>query len=399
MTYQWSWLANLLYFCFFPLFFFYHLFIALGLMPPILGGGIAVFGIAGFVFAVLSVFTWLPQTLKGDKLTALLWYAFLMLCLGYSVYFLVAGGEAYRNTAATQSLQAFVLILAMFFVGYFTDFSKPFFSIFLIFALLSMFVFLIIYSLFSGNIMFYAREFFHADDGVATYQGFARSALLTLLPLIAMSRSTGYQVLIIIVGTYVLFVLGARSEFFSYLLWLCCFCLLFMARSRGFLIAGLAGTVVVLLGLGSVWDTLTASRQLEVTNLSESTSWVARQELFLSTLSIVDSAPVFGDFGAHIREGGHAGAYSHNALSAWVNYGGVGFVLYLLSIVSAFLISTLAVLRSDRSPEQADRRVAFSMMFIVLLLVIVSKPVFWPLTGLAMGLYFKSIKPVGIASG
>lgn len=391
MTHQWSWLANLLYFCSFPFFFFYHLFIALGLIPPILGGGIAVFGIAGFIFAVLSVLIWLPQTLKGDKLTALFWYAFLMLCLGYSLYFLIAGGEEYRHMAAMQSLQAFVLILAMFFVGYFSDFSKPFFSNLLLCALLSMFVFLVIYSLFSGNMMFYAREFFHADEGVATYQGFARSALLTLLPLIAMSRSKVFQTLIILLGTYVLFVLGARSEFFSYLLWLCCFCLLFMARSRGALIAGLAGSIVLLLGLSAVWDTLTASRQLEVTNLSESTSWVARQQLFLSTLSIVDNAPALGDFGAHIREGGHAGAYSHNALSAWVNYGGFGFVFYLLSIVSAFLISTLAALRSDQNPEWGDRRIAFSMMFIVLLLIVVSKPVFWPLTGLAMGLYFKSV--------
>jgi len=278
----------------------------------------------------------------------------------------------------------------MFFVGFFMDIESRILMSTLRFSLFLMFIFLVVYAFLSGGVMFYAREFFESENSVATYQGFARSALLTILPLLAVAHTAKLKLLIGLVGVYVLFVLGARSEFFSFLIWLIGFAASFILRSRWGMIFGLVALISVLFGVWSLSDLSSTSRQLEVTNLSESTSWVARQQLFNSTISVVDSSPLLGDFGAHIRVGGDAGSYSHNALSAWVNYGVVGFIFYILSIFSAFCITAYHLVFRNNTCLKRDQTFSFSVLFFVLLLILISKPVFWPITGLAMGLYFKS---------
>jgi len=60
-----------------------------------LGGGFAIYGIIGCFLGIMSIPLWLSHLATTEKFTSFLWLSFLVLCVGYSSYYLFAGGEKY----------------------------------------------------------------------------------------------------------------------------------------------------------------------------------------------------------------------------------------------------------------------------------------------------------------
>ena len=143
------------------------------------------------------------------------------------------------------------------------------------------------------------------------------------------------------------------------------------------------------------------SRQFEVLDISSSKSWKGRLALQNKALEQIAENPLLGKFAGHVLtedtgrfEKGHAGRYAHNALSAWVSYGLAGFLLYVsLTLYGCLVCARHVILKRQDEPIWIF---AFSLNFVCLLLIIVSKPVYWPLTALGWGVLAQAlVDPAG----
>ena len=138
------------------------------------------------------------------------------------------------------------------------------------------------------------------------------------------------------------------------------------------------------------------SRQFEVLDFSSSKSWKGRLALQEMALGQIMENPLLGKFGGHVLteatgkfQKGHAGRYAHNALSAWVSYGLAGFLLYLaLTLYGCLVTARHVILKRVDEPLWTF---AFTLNLVCLLLVIVSKPVFWPLPALGWGVLAQAL--------
>ena len=138
------------------------------------------------------------------------------------------------------------------------------------------------------------------------------------------------------------------------------------------------------------------SRQFEVIDVASSKSWKGRLALQKKAVGQIAQNPLLGEFGGHVLTEdsgkfakGHAGRYAHNALSAWVSYGLAGFLIYVLLIMAGFVVSARRVILKQQDVPLWN--FAFMLNFVCLLLVIVSKPVFWPLPALGWGVLAQAL--------
>ncbi|MGN6309944.1 MAG: O-antigen ligase family protein [Xanthobacteraceae bacterium] len=220
---------------------------------------------------------------------------------------------------------------------------------------------------------------YFSNLNTASYQGFSRSITLTALLALSFIGTVYFRVLVILPCACIVFLAAARAELFGFI-----FCvvvleaLLSLRRSTNLLfLVLLGGCASAILFLS--FDMLLASRQLEIFDLGNSTSWNARQELSGIAWEQIVQNPLSGLFGGDRLTG--AGEYAHNALSAWVTYGYFGFVLYYGLALVAFGKSIIRLFNHDVPMA----RFALYLNTFSLLLITFSAPVFWSVIGLGWG--------------
>lgn len=167
---------------------------------------------------------------------------------------------------------------------------------------------------------------------ISSYQGFARSALVTSA--LIMVRLRGWKVLCFGFGAAtLLFLLGARTEFVGIVLII----LVSFIAGRGHWLVKvgvLAVATFMTIGLINHFIPLIdQSRINNLLNLGQDASWQTRQLLGSYAEVTIKSHWLFGAFGSEVQHGG-VGSYAHNALSAWVSFGLVGFLLFVALNVS-----------------------------------------------------------------
>ena len=107
--------------------------------------------------------------------------------------------------------------------------------------------------------------------------------------------------------------------------------------------------------------------------------------MFNQAMETIKESPVLGDFAGQVRRHDSTGAYAHNALSAWRQFGVVGFVLYLsLSFISLAL--SIRLVRQRQNQEADLPRIAATLSLFTLILMLGAKSVFWVFPALAWGL-------------
>jgi len=217
-------------------------------------------------------------------------------------------------------------------------------------------------------------------DSLATYQGFARSYLMTFMPIIAHTRSRPLRLVLYAVGAATLFVNTARSEFAA-LLFAIPIIEFYFSRNK-LLFLGVA----VMLGaaVGSHLDDIVASlpdnRILELLDLSQSTSANKRHHLTVYARNTIAAHPLMGDYASY-----PPGFYSHNVLSAWVDLGLFGFVYLLaITIVPAIPMFIKEYLAGRRRAEFIH---GFALACVTVLLLISSHYFTDMLIGATLGAY------------
>lgn len=369
--------------CLFPAFFFYHTAIAFNVIPPVLAGFFGpvaiICGAPLILMQLLALIRHRANLITMDYIfLATIFYMITWATLNFmfgtgfqrdvpffiyslaAVYYWLVLHVAFRNIRLNGKY--FVWVLVFFLVGM------------LLIALLN-----------EKGQFFYAAQ--NADDAgddvaVATYQGFARSALVVAVLLLSMSNNIKAAA-ITFATMILLFVLGARSEFAGFVV----VSMVIMLAREGWLKMTLFWTPLLVVGVVIVVfseNVLSSnSRILQLMNISQSTSYMGREAFAEHAINTISNNFLFGDYGSHLAFGG-IGSYSHNALSAWVSYGVTGFLLFVFLLLYALFKSCYILLRfRDSKNPLLVAALGFSVYGIVL--AIAAKPVYDPIYAVAWG--------------
>ena len=442
--------AGISFFLLFPGFLFYHQFLAMGLIPPFAKGlfGYVSLGTAMILFALLPWNTdWLKNIIVNRY--AQWTVVFVVFTSVWTLIHYLAIDHDYITKASLQSLETVILWSCLFLIGSMLPLeSKSLrWSYSISFTIILFFLLYIFVSIDTGG--YYAKRSYGKSADVSTYQGFARSALVILLFMMAIFNSFRSRTLFMLGGVFILYMLISRSDFYAFLALSLVLCVLSgIKQPKYFLLLAVIFLEVAVLAAPDIMprigvflenrftervveepttfspgsettldpldettksaeeivpDTGQAklqsspdkaadlphlSRQFEVFDLSSSKSWRGRQSLQKIAIEQISENPLVGKFGGHVLADS-TGSYAHNALSAWVNYGLPGFLIYVSLTLVGLLISARYVFLKQQ--DAALWTFAFIVNFVCLLLIFTSKSVFWPMPALGWGLVAKAL--------
>ena len=426
--------AAISFFLLFPGYLFYHQSVAMGLIPPFAAG---LFGYVslGALLALLALLPWNTGWLK--KITGnryVLWVlAFLFYTTAWTLaHYLILDGD-HISIAGVQSLETVIFWSSLFLIGLLLPIESRSLRWSLCISFAVILVCLLYFYVNTDANMYNARRLYGNTTDVSTYQGFARSVLFTLLVLLAVFNSLRARAVLMLSGVFVLFMLISRSDFYAFLALSAVLCIIYgIKQPKYFLLLLVVCLEVLLLAApdikprievfletrtteqaGSARDNSSPalqttpapgaaalpprlSRQFEVLDIFSSKSWKGRLALQDKALEQIAENPLLGKFGGHVLTEntgkfakGHAGRYAHNALSTWVSYGLAGFLLYLaLTLYGCGVSARHVILKRVDEPLWMF---AFTLNFVCLMLIIVSKPVFWPLPALGWGVLAQAL--------
>jgi hypothetical protein len=314
---------NLAFLLLFPGFFFYHFLLGTGKIRAFLGG---YFAPVSLVFALPLVFLYIRQIKRDPKrlLQSELYFGVFL-----AFFFIVVAVNAANG--ANQAIVTGHVLMIMYMVNTLItfkliDFAQPEFRYPAMLCLLGMSAIIIVYSVggvFRMDVLGLAED----PASLSTYQGFARSYLVTFLCVIAFTRSLPLRALLYVTGAVSLFLNTARSEFVALLFAIPIIEFYFARRKLLFIVVLASLAALVSMNFDLLLDQVPNTRILELLDLSHSTSAIARHRLTNLAMQTISSYPILGDYASYAP-----GYYSHNILSAWVDLGIFGFV-YLLAIL------------------------------------------------------------------
>ena len=370
----------------YPGFFFYHTAVSFGAMPPILGG---FYGISAVLLTIPALFFYWKVLSKKMSVLTDLDIAFLGLCLYMALWSLIHSlwGQDYQRDPVLLS-QSFSIVMLWipnyllfrgFTLGSFKSMQLA------VFSALGMFALAVAFSQQGYFNPRMSAEELGVDAFTSTYQGFARSAVLSMFILVAYAKGL-WAVGAYLVGIVFLFLLGARSEFVGFLIVGFCGLSIALGWKRFLLVAGplVLLTVVVLSDLRAEY--FDGSRIARSMQFVEDTSWASRTVLTEIAWNEIIESPLLGNYGGYSVYGG-AGMYAHNILSVWHGFGLVGFVGFAYLIVRSLTLSMRHVIGICRRGHlEGQSLLAFLLVVFVTVLVVFAKDLSYPLVAAAWGM-------------
>jgi hypothetical protein len=369
-------LLNSAFFLLFPGFFYYHTLLGTGTTGAFLGG----------YFSPVSLVYMLPlavvyyKRLRRDPCRLSLIDMHYGLFNAYFVAVIVVNAAA----GASPAIVAHHLAGILFMVNTFILFSLIDFNHrqFLLMGLASLAAMSAIVFTFSVNGVFFLGALGIAKDAdsLATYQGFSRSYLMTILPVLAHTRSLPLRLILYASGAATLFVNTARSEFAALLFAIPIVEFYFSRHKLIFLGLAVVSTLLISAHMDEIIAALPDNRILELLDLSQSTSANKRHHLTVYAEHTIAAHPLLGDYASYTL-----GYYSHNVLSAWVDLGLFGFV-YLLALTALPAVPMFfkEYFAGRRRPEFIH---GFALACVTLLLLISSHYFTDMLIGATLGAY------------
>ena len=225
------------------------------------------------------------------------------------------------------------------------------------------------------------------NESLVSYQGFARSIVIHAALLLFFFQSNLLRFFIILFAFWILFILGSRSETLIFFLSLFSVFLINSLKSiKGIMLAFIlisASLVILFSNISTVMLFIEKTRFYEfiTVGIFNSTSNQARA-LFLETaIGYIYETPIFGNYGVYLNHFGSIGAYPHNLISAWLNLGLFGFILYII-ILFKLMISSINNLLKQTSPFTTF---AFFTSAFIILSFIFSKSYLFMFFGIAVG--------------
>lgn len=367
----------------YPGFFFYHYSVALLGMPAFVGGYYGPLAVCMLpALLVIRCVDWKRGRLKIVRVD-LLFLTLVLLMAAWSVAFRFLGsGHQSDPILLTQSLSTILFWVVNYLLVRRLSLDDGWLVKLLLIAFFSMFAVSILNQ--QGG-FFYARKLAEGveDNSIATYQGFARSAFVTLLLLVASVR-TAWLPWLYCLGIVLLFLLGARSEFVVFML----VGLLGIYVRSGAVRFGLFIGPLLFLGFAVLLDVAmseaSGSRVFSLLDLADGSPLESRSYLSGLAWKEILESPIIGDYGSHLLAGG-IGSYAHNILSAWAGYGLVGFLLFAVLIFVPPIFMLLEGRRIGKMPSSSIA--AFLFLISMAIMVVVTKSIYYVVYPLGWALY------------
>ncbi len=218
------------------------------------------------------------------------------------------------------------------------------------------------------------------ESSAATYQGLARAVLITAAFGITGQRSRLIRWSCYMITLFVLFLVGARSEIAGAAI---LFGVLEVAASRRPMLTAMVvvastvlGVIVVIGALDTLSEFFPDSRFLALLLEGSGDASAVERALYqeLAWRAVLDS-PMLGDYG-HYERVASAGAYAHNWLSAWVDLGLMGLMLFtalhLIAAWSAALVYRSAAASGD-SVRKRQAALGIGLLAMVTVFNLVAK--------------------------
>jgi hypothetical protein len=317
-------LLNSAFFLLFPGFFYYHTLLGTGTTGAFLGG----------YFSPISLLYMLPLALAYYGRMRRDPCRLSSIDLHYGLFNAYFVGVVIVNAAAgatpaivAHHLAGILFMVNTYFLFTLIDFERRQFRLMALASLAAMSAIVFTFSV-NGVFFLGALGIAKDADSLATYQGFSRSYLMTILPVLAYSRSLLLRVILYAGGAATLFVNTARSEFAGLLFAIPIIEFYYSRHKLVFIGLAVLATLFVTAHMDEIVASLPDNRVLELLDLSQSTSANKRHHLTLYAKQTIAAHPLLGDYASYTL-----GYYSHNVLSAWVDLGLFGFV-YLLAITA-----------------------------------------------------------------
>ena len=353
----------------------------MGLIPPFLGG---YFGLISLTLMPIIVILVIPQLFKSISIVEVIFIFILLLILIIATFnYVLSLPIGFVNEMFIWSISGLFINILMYLMAREIEFTK--FSIFIL-----VFVFLLMFSIVIMNIgdsgIFYVKQMAgDAEDAVATYQGFARSLIFVLLPLVAFYyKNKNVLFLIFVFGLISLFFNGARTEFVLFITSVVSLFLLYGALNLRTLALTMI-TVLFLVSMGLYFiDLIPNNRMLQLLDMENASSVNVRSDLLQFALSSIADNPLLGDYGAYTIMGG-VGSYAHNIFSAWINLGILGFLAYIVMFLILWVFSVKSLLK--KNIYTFKYRLFFMFLVFATLALIFAKDYSYMLTGFLVGLF------------
>jgi hypothetical protein len=373
--YNGQFIANAAFLALFPGFFFYHTLLGTGMTNAFLGG---YFSPVSLLF-VLPLAGILLRQYHGIRRISAVEFHYAMF-LFYFLIVISCNAVAGANRSIVANHLLCILFMANTFVLFrIIDFSSLFFRLTALSCLIGMSLIAFSYSV---NGVFYLGALGVAKDtdSLATYQGFARSYLVTFLPVIAFTRALPLRLVLYGLAVATLFVNTARSEFVALLFVIPIIEFYFSRHKLLFILAAALLGLWLHFYMDQLAAALPDNRVMELLDLSHSTSANKRHHLSLHALQTIAAHPLLGDYASYAP-----GYYSHNILSAWVDLGLFGF-MYLIALL--ILPAIPQFLREYFSGAQSGNFIlGFSLVCCSVLLLLTSHYFTDMLIGATLGAY------------
>lgn len=371
-------MGNISFLALFPGFFFYHSAVGSGYFPAVLGGYFSPVSI--IALALLGCF-YVGVVLRSrrDFTPTDLWF-FLFLGFFGLIVALNYIGRADADVTAHHAM-AILHLLTCFVVFRLAKFDAILFRRILLVAIIAM-AFIII--VLSDDGSFYLKQNGIGDtDGIATYQGFARSFLFAAVVLVAFTQNFSRRLVLYAICLPSLYLSIARSELFGFIFFAFVFELL--SSKRLIFAFGVAAAIAIFLylSLNFLSDILPENRVLAlVLDQQSDTSGGARLDFTSQAIDTILNNPILGAYASYVEDFS-SGSYAHNILSGWVDLGAIGFFLLVGALIAPVLF--LSKVGRSKANRTMEYRYAFSMILLTIFLLVTAKDFTYMQTGAALG--------------
>lgn len=366
-------------FLLFPGFFFYHVAHSLGYAPYF--GWFGAFIAAGVAVIIAK------STFSAFKGNPYINYSHLVISAPAAIFFILTASTIAINHLFNDSkyinldglvwnITNILLMLGFYLIGKKLNIrpgKKYKVALLASYLLFSYFTYTF-YNSFNNTIVLPASE--DSSGDIASYQSMAMCVLYTMIAICPFINSRKQKTTLLLSSILILYFIGSRTEFFL----LCAITPIYIYINYGkktLIAISLMASIAISYGIVTFGVN---DRFASTINEFQSTS--ARTELMVSGVKGITENPLMGDYLGQVRIYGSTGAYIHNALSAFQQYGLFAFSLYIYLAISSAIIGIRYV---KYAKNNVKVEILIYSSVISLLGIIISKSIGWPLPALAWG--------------
>lgn len=382
----------------FPGYFLFHIIYARGLFPymPWLACSMVVVVLCFFyITAALVIRGRLFFERSSVFITALVFFCILSIFSVSMLNHIFNPSEYIVGAGLSWSMMVVLGLVSMFFLGLiYKGGQSSSLAILAVFLQLSMVVASVaLHDPLYGTVHLASYSAAWVDKSkLATYQGLAMSLFYFTLLTMPFIRAPFIRFLTLVLCAFGLYFIGARTEMVFVLI---CFALFLMCRVGVVGNFFLAGTVVLAFMIPVFFDMGPFEVSDRYSVSQEDASYLERSLFFRGGINSILESPIMGDYLGQVRDYGSQGAYIHNLLSVWQQYGLAAFLSYsFLCLVSILVV--MVNWSSIKSCPELELLLYLSVTTFVA--VLFAKSIAWPMPGLSWGIACKVISKKNVMS-